>query len=524
MTALGWFSAPKILALGAAAAVTSLAIAITGAEASGDTWGDAATGTGTLVGAATDATGDGDGTYVEIGAGGAVTVTFDDNVAFDGPGADLLIDVVPEGTVAEALVEVSRDGVTWVPFPGTFSDAADIGINFGPDGPLGVDGLPYVIGVRVSQAAGADPSGFNLDAVIALNQIGEDADLALAPATAEAPILSIHSVTATLTDDAAVVQGPLVSFLVVSGPNAGDSVEIITDAAGEAPFFWTGDGGAGVDVIEAWLDIDGDGTRTGDEPSASATATWRGFTGTIDAIDVDGGGLVVGDLVQVTVTDLDLDITDAADTATVRVFSTTDTIGIVLELTETAADSGVFTGTLTIGDTSDAASHVLAATVGDIVTAEYDDILDATGADPLPVAATLEVIEDETHDGREDKVTLCHLPPGNPENGHTISVGGEAHLAHLAHGDVLGECADDDEDGDHEDGDQEDGDDEDKKDSQLAEFCEEKGNDHPRCDDLSAEHGAQALSDDDDDDDHEDDDDEHGQHGRDKKKGHDSDD
>ncbi len=38
------------------------------------------------------------------------------------------------------------------------------------------------------------------------------------------------------------------------------------------------------------------------------------------------------------------------------------------------------------------------------------------------------------------KVTLCHIPPGNPANAHTITVGEPAVRAHLAHGDYLGPC------------------------------------------------------------------------------------
>ena len=39
-----------------------------------------------------------------------------------------------------------------------------------------------------------------------------------------------------------------------------------------------------------------------------------------------------------------------------------------------------------------------------------------------------------------DKVTICHIPPGNPGNAHTISVGEAAVPAHLAHGDRRGPC------------------------------------------------------------------------------------
>ena len=38
------------------------------------------------------------------------------------------------------------------------------------------------------------------------------------------------------------------------------------------------------------------------------------------------------------------------------------------------------------------------------------------------------------------KVLICHIPPGNPGNAHTISVPQSAVPAHLAHGDSLGAC------------------------------------------------------------------------------------
>ncbi|GAV21256.1 hypothetical protein MMIC_P2238 [Mariprofundus micogutta] len=40
----------------------------------------------------------------------------------------------------------------------------------------------------------------------------------------------------------------------------------------------------------------------------------------------------------------------------------------------------------------------------------------------------------------DEKVTVCHVPPGNPDNAHNISVAESAVSAHLAHGDVVGEC------------------------------------------------------------------------------------
>ncbi len=37
--------------------------------------------------------------------------------------------------------------------------------------------------------------------------------------------------------------------------------------------------------------------------------------------------------------------------------------------------------------------------------------------------------------------TVCHFPPGDPENAHTIRIGAAAVSTHLEHGDYLGPCA-----------------------------------------------------------------------------------
>eukprot|EP00928_Gymnodinium_smaydae_P072470 TRINITY_DN5581_c0_g1_i2.p1 TRINITY_DN5581_c0_g1~~TRINITY_DN5581_c0_g1_i2.p1 ORF type:complete len:427 (-),score=70.22 TRINITY_DN5581_c0_g1_i2:284-1564(-) len=42
---------------------------------------------------------------------------------------------------------------------------------------------------------------------------------------------------------------------------------------------------------------------------------------------------------------------------------------------------------------------------------------------------------------KAQKVVMCHFPPGNPDNFHTISVNENAVRAHLAHGDILGPCS-----------------------------------------------------------------------------------
>lgn len=41
-------------------------------------------------------------------------------------------------------------------------------------------------------------------------------------------------------------------------------------------------------------------------------------------------------------------------------------------------------------------------------------------------------------------VTICHFPPGNPDNAHTIMVNANAVPAHVAHGDSCGSCEGDD--------------------------------------------------------------------------------
>jgi hypothetical protein len=72
---------------------------------------------------------------------------------------------------------------------------------------------------------------------------------------------------------------------------------------------------------------------------------------------------------------------------------------------------------------------------GDLVDGEPDgDLVDGDG--------------DGDGDGSAEKVLVCHIPPGNPDNARAINISVDALEAHLAHGDIEGECpVDGDSDG-----------------------------------------------------------------------------
>ena len=438
-----WTAPTSALNLGvgmkAAAVVLTLVIGLSftlaNAEASGDEYGDSATSTGEISGSLSNVTDGVEDTFIQIGTtdgGGSVTVEFSDNVAFDGDGDDLTIHTVDALFPAVATIEVTADGSTWV-VVGDHDDTSDINID------LNSLGLPFATAVRITHVSAEQLPGFDLDEVEALNQIDlETVVLSLEPSDAENVVHTEHAVTANVNDGAPAV-GVLVSFDIISGPNDDESDVIATggDEPGDASFAWVGDGGYGLDEIEAWLDINGNGTRDEGEPFAEAAKEWTPFTGTIELTDLDGGGLVVGDVVHVVVEDPDLDTSDALDTIEVLVASASDPLGITIELIETGSHTGIFSGLVELGDTSDEGTGVLAATAGDDVTGTYDDELDADGNDPGPVTASLTVGDTEE---AGTKVTVCHRPPGNPGNQKTLTVGSDALDAHLGHGDAVGEC------------------------------------------------------------------------------------
>ncbi|MDA0323219.1 MAG: hypothetical protein O2923_10970 [Verrucomicrobia bacterium] len=107
---------------------------------------------------------------------------------------------------------------------------------------------------------------------------------------------------------------------------------------------------------------------------------------------------------------------------------------------------------------------VLGVTVPDNAVIELRNVtIDDGSVDVDDIEVT---VKDDGVDGeREETITICHRPPGNSDNGHSITIGISALDPHLNHGDTVGSCDDDadslDDDGESEDGESEDGESED---------------------------------------------------------------
>jgi hypothetical protein len=90
----------------------------------------------------------------------------------------------------------------------------------------------------------------------------------MAPASATLATGSAHTVTAMVTVGGAPVAGAPVTFTVESGPNAGQTGTIETNASGQASYSYGSDGTPGIDAIVA------SGVAGGVQFAASAAATW----------------------------------------------------------------------------------------------------------------------------------------------------------------------------------------------------------------------------------------------------------
>jgi uncharacterized repeat protein (TIGR02543 family) len=97
-------------------------------------------------------------------------------------------------------------------------------------------------------------------------------ELALEPASASLTVGRPHAVTATLTEADAPRAGAPIKF-AVSGANTAAGTAT-TDASGKATFTYTG-ANPGSDTITACFDVAADATCAGEDPSATASASWE---------------------------------------------------------------------------------------------------------------------------------------------------------------------------------------------------------------------------------------------------------
>jgi hypothetical protein len=82
-----------------------------------------------------------------------------------------------------------------------------------------------------------------------------------------------HTVTFTATDqDGAALPSKVLRY-TISGPNARGG-DVATNAAGQAAVTWVG-ANAGTDTISGYLDLNGNGAREADEPTAGATVLFK---------------------------------------------------------------------------------------------------------------------------------------------------------------------------------------------------------------------------------------------------------
>jgi hypothetical protein len=119
---------------------------------------------------------------------------------------------------------------------------------------------------------------------------GNPATLTLAPKTATNTVDAQHCVTATVKDAFAnPTPGIHVRFTVTGAVNTTGNV--VTNAAGQAQFCYTGPALPGADVITAFADTDNDGTQDAGEPSDRAAKTWV-IPQSTPGCKVTGGGRI----------------------------------------------------------------------------------------------------------------------------------------------------------------------------------------------------------------------------------------
>lgn len=118
-------------------------------------------------------------------------------------------------------------------------------------------GKIYWADARLGKVQRANLDGSNIEDVVTgvPTPFGIALDLqtiTVSPEAATNPVGTDHTVTGLIVDqDGNPVIGTVVTFTVVSGPNAGQTDTATTDTNGEASFTYTGSGGVGTDEVVA---------------------------------------------------------------------------------------------------------------------------------------------------------------------------------------------------------------------------------------------------------------------------------
>jgi Bacterial Ig-like domain (group 1) len=113
--------------------------------------------------------------------------------------------------------------------------------------------------------------------------------LELSPVATTNTVGTSHTVTATVTQDGNPVGNVTVRFTVTG--SVATSGTCTTGSSGQCTFTYTGPSLPGADLISAFADLNGNGTRDADEPAATATKAWILPTSTPG--QVTGGGQIV---------------------------------------------------------------------------------------------------------------------------------------------------------------------------------------------------------------------------------------
>lgn len=168
------------------------------------------------------------------------------NVDFDSEEADTEWGKVswnsnePTGTSVIVKVRSSNDASTW----SAWETATDgVSLSTTPDG-------RYLQVETKLQINSGDTSPILYDLSV---EIAGTESIVLSPESAVNDIGTSHTVTATVLDaTGSPIEGRDVTFVVISGPNAGQGATFSTDASGEATFTYSGTT-VGTDTIEATM-------------------------------------------------------------------------------------------------------------------------------------------------------------------------------------------------------------------------------------------------------------------------------